>query len=86
MCGCLSGGIRIVTQCHESWPGLRSDMQVITPHHQAHILQSLRPAGEGTAYTATMWALRNIEKTNEHHKQKFAAINNANQSISHSSD
>lgn len=51
-----------MTQGHESRPGLRSDVQIISPHPRAHKLQSLRPAGAGTAYTATTWALKNINQ------------------------
>lgn len=34
-------------------------MQVTTPHLQARTVRSLRPAGEGRAYTAATWALKN---------------------------
>lgn len=40
----------------------------VTPHHQAHMLLSLRPVGEGTVCTATMWVLKDIEKINGGHK------------------
>lgn len=49
-------------------------VEVITPHHQPHMLQSLRPAGEGRVYTAAMWALKNKEKLHEYCKSLQLSI------------